>query len=106
MKHLSRIEELILLTVFRLKEEAYCVPIFDHIQTISPNKLTLGSIYPPLYRLEKNGYLESHLGDPTTQRGGKSKRFYRVTEKGLEELQAIRKLQEASWDGLAPLILK
>lgn len=100
MKFLSRAEELILLTVLRLKENAYCVPIYDEIQRISDKKWTLGSIYPPLYRLEQNGFLKSNLGSPTAQRGGKSKRFYEVTPKGLEALQEIKKLQEASWAGL------
>ncbi len=106
MKHLSRAEELILLAVFRLKDNAYCVPIFDQIQSISKQAITLGSIYPPLYRLEKNDFLDSSLGEPSAERGGKSKRFYSVTSKGLAALQEIRELQEASWSGLAPQILK
>ena len=57
MKLLTRPEELILLTVLRLKDEAYCVPIFDEIQKLTEKNWTLGSIYPPLYRLEQRGLL-------------------------------------------------
>ena len=73
--------------------------------TISPQKLTLGSIYTPLYRLEQKGFVESYLGNPSHKRGGKSKRFYRVTEEGLKALKEIKILQEKSWVGLPANIL-
>lgn len=100
MKLLTRAEEMILLSILRLKENAYCVPIFDEIQRITQKKWTMGGIYIPLYRLEKNGYVESHLGQPTAARGGKSKRFYRLTPKGLKSLEAIKKIEKAMWEGL------
>jgi DNA-binding PadR family transcriptional regulator len=100
MKLLTRSEEMILLSILRLKENAYCVPIFDEIQRITQKKWTMGGIYIPLYRLEKNGYVESHLGQPTATRGGKSKRFYRLTPKGLKSLETIKKIEKATWEGL------
>ena len=100
MKLLTRSEEMILLSILRLKENAYCVPIFDEIQRITQKKWTMGGIYIPLYRLEKNGYVESHLGQPTATRGGKSKRFYRLTPKGLKSLEAIKRIEKATWEGL------
>jgi PadR family transcriptional regulator PadR len=100
MKLLTRSEEMILLSILRLKENAYCVPIFDEIQRITQKKWTMGGIYIPLYRLEKNGYVESHLGKHTATRGGKSKRFYRLTLKGLKSLETIKKIEKATWEGL------
>lgn len=100
MKLLTRAEEMILLSILRLKDNAYGVPIFDEIQRITQKKWTMGGIYIPLYRLEKNGYVESHLGQPTAERGGKSKRFYRLTPKGLKSLKTIRRIQNAMWQGL------
>lgn len=100
MKLLTRSEEMILLSILRLKENAYCVPIFDEIQRITQKKWTMGGIYIPLYRLEKNEYVESHLGQPTATRGGKSKRFYRLTPKGLKSLETIKKIEKATWEGL------
>ena len=101
MKLLSRAEELILLAVIRLQDEAYCVPIFDEIQSMTNKSWTLGAIYPPLYRLEKRGYLTSSLGEPTPERGGKSKRFYQISDLGLEALQEIKRLHDISWSGLS-----
>ncbi len=100
MKLLTRAEEMILLSILRLKDNAYCVPIFDEIQRITQKKWTMGGIYIPLYRLEKNGYVESHLGQPTAARGGKSKRFYRLTPKGMKALKAIKRIENAMWEGL------
>jgi PadR family transcriptional regulator PadR len=100
MKLLTRTEEMILLSILRLKENAYCVSIFDEIQQITQKKWTMGGIYIPLYRLEKNGYVESHLGQPTATRGGKSKRFYCLTPKGLKSLEAVKKIEKAMWEGL------
>jgi PadR family transcriptional regulator PadR len=105
MKLISRTEELILLAVLRLQEDAYCVPIFDYLNSVTGKKWTLGTIYGPLYRLEQNGYLASSLGSPSAERGGKSKRFYKVTPKGLQALQEIRRLQDLSWDGLTGLVV-
>ena len=104
MKMLTRPEELILLSVLRLKQEAYCVSIFDEIQSVTGKTWTLGSIYPPLYRLEERGFLESKMGEPTSERGGKRKRFYRVTKEGLRALEAMKLLHEKSWDGINDLV--
>lgn len=106
MKLLTRPEELILLAIIRLAENAYCVPIFDELQRLSPKKWSLGSIYGPLYRLEQNGFLESFLGSPSAERGGKSKRFYKVTAEGVKALKEIRKLEDASWSGLRDVVFE
>lgn len=105
MKYLTRAEELILLAIVRLKDEAYCVPIFDQIQEMSGKDWTLGSIYNPLYRLEKNGLVKSCLGAPSAERGGKSKRYYKVTKTGINALQDIRKLNEQSWDEISEALI-
>ena len=104
MKLITRTEELILLSVLRLGDEAYCVPIFDYLNAVSDKKWTLGNIYGPLYRLEENGYLSSTLAQSSDDRGGKPKRFYALTPLGKQALHAIRTLQNATWDGLQPLL--
>ena len=104
MKLLTRQEELILLTILRLGEKAYCVPIFDHIEEVTGRESTLGSIYITLHRLEKRGYIESQFGTPTPERGGKSKRFYKVTDSGIKALQTVKKVEKAMWDGLNSLV--
>lgn len=104
MKILTRAEELILLAIWRLDEEAYCVPILDQVQEVSGRKWTLGSMYITLHRLEKRHYVESELGTPTAERGGKSKRFYKVTPAGVEALRATRKVEKAMWEGIEGIV--
>ena len=97
MKLLTRAEEYVLLAVISLGNKAYSLPILEHIEKTTQRKWTLGGIYIPLYRLEENGYLSSELGTPTKERGGKRKRYYRITKKGKEALKAQRQVQTAMW---------
>ena len=104
MKLLTRAEELILLAIWRLEKDAYCVPILDQVQEVSGKKWTLGSIYITLHRLEKRHYVQSELGAPTSERGGKSKRFYTVTSEGVEALRATRNVEKAMWHGIKGIL--
>lgn len=104
MKMLTRPEELILLAALRMGEGAYCVPIFEEVQRMTGREWTLGSIYPPLYRLEERGLLASALGEPTKERGGKRKRFYRVTDLGREALRETRAMNDSAWKGVADVL--
>ena len=104
MKLLTRAEELILLAIWRLEKYAYCVPILDQVQEVSGKKWTLGSIYITLHRLEKRHYVQSELGAPTSERGGKSKRFYTVTSEGVEALRATRSVEKAMWHGIKGIL--
>jgi len=97
MKMLTRAEEYVLLTVVILGDKAYSLPILDHIEKTTNRKWTMGGIYIPLYRLEKKGYLSSELGAPTKERGGKRKRYYRLTKKGKATLKAHKEIQSAMW---------
>lgn len=98
MRLLSRSEELVLLAVWKLREDAYCVPIRDFLNRITGKTWSFGSVYDPLNRLEKKGLLESYLCGPTKARGGRSKRIYQVTSAGRQELGEIRALQQAAWE--------
>lgn len=104
MPLLTRAEELILLAILKLKDNAYCVPILDHIVEISEEKWTLGGIYVPLNRLEKNGLVISKLGDPIPERGGKSKRYYNLTSAGLKALEKMKRVEKAMWEGLPDIL--
>ncbi len=96
-KYLSRSEELMLLTVWQLRDDAYCVPIRKHVSSISGKSWSFGAIYIPLSRLEKKNMVESYLGEPTSKRGGRSKRYYMLTENGLIALQEVKDLHEKMW---------
>ena len=107
MKLLTRAEELVLTTVWRLKEDAYCVPIRKQLIEITDKEWSFGSIYDALDRLEKKGYLKSSLSEPMKSRGGRSKRIYTHTKDGLKAMMEIRKVQDRIWDGiLMPAIEK
>jgi PadR family transcriptional regulator PadR len=101
MEMLTKLEEMILLSVWRLKENAYGTTIFRHIQSITEKKLSLGGVYFPLDRLTKQGYLRAYYGSATEERKGLSKRYYQLTEKGFEALEDAKRVQDVMWSGFA-----
>jgi PadR family transcriptional regulator PadR len=106
MRILSRTEELVLLSIWKLGEYAYCVPLLQEAQKYTGKKWTLSGIYIPLGRLEKKGFVKSYFGEPTSQRGGKRKRFYRITRAGFRALKEIRDIEKSMWEGLSETALK
>jgi DNA-binding PadR family transcriptional regulator len=106
MRLLTRAEEYVLLAVLKLGDEAYSIPILDHIEKMTKKKWTLGGIYIPLYRLEEKGCLSSELGSPSKERGGKRKRFYRITPKGKKALKAHKQIVTAMWSEISDSALE
>jgi PadR family transcriptional regulator PadR len=80
---LSEFEHIVTLALLRLSERAYGVTVRQEIETRIGREVSIGAIYATLDRLEGKGYVTSSLGDPTPERGGTSKRFFRITAKGL-----------------------
>lgn len=99
MEMFTKLEELILLSVWRLGENAYGTTIYKHIGEITGKKLSLGGVYFPLDRLAKRGYLDAFVGEATEERRGLSKRYYRLTKKGLAALDEVHRVNEAMWKG-------
>jgi len=107
MKSLSRQEEQILLVIYHLEDKAYLVNIRDTLKDITGKYYDVGTIYVPLKRLHKRGYLETSIGEPTAIRGGKAIKYYKLTEKGSEALGELKKVQDRLWKGIEfPLRLK
>jgi DNA-binding PadR family transcriptional regulator len=104
MRILTRSEEYVLLTVWRLQDDAYSLQIRETISDITGHDWSLGSIYTPLERLEKRGLLTSKLSAETPERGGRKKRIYRLTNAGKRELVQIRTVGEAMWAGITGLV--
>jgi DNA-binding PadR family transcriptional regulator len=102
-KFISRSEEFLLLAVWRLKERAYGVTIRDQIKEATGKTWAYGALFVMLSRLEKKGYLMSHFADPSSERGGKSKRIFRLTTQGVKALQEVRKAQDSVWSGIEEL---
>jgi len=97
MKFLSRQEELILLSILKLDENAYGVPIRQHVSEVTDKYWSIGAIYDVLDRLTRKDLVFTIIGDPEKKRGGKSKRFYRITKQGIRALEEVRELQKKTW---------
>ena len=100
MKTLSRADELVLLSVWKLGENAYGVTIRKHIIQITKHDWSVGAVYDSLERLSEWGYLSTLQADPTPERGGRSKRYYRITKRGMSALEHTKQVHEAMWRNL------
>jgi len=105
MKLLSRAEEVILLTILKLEDEAYGVNIREQIFKDSGDLWSFASIYSPLDKLHRKGYVRKEKGIPSPERGGKSKYYYRLTKEGTQALLKIREAQEKFWAGIPEMAL-
>lgn len=100
MKFLSRTEELLLLAVWRLQDRAYGAAIRNYLTDVTDYDWSIASVYAPLDRLAAHGYVTSYQGAPTPERGGRSKRFFKLTEAGVAALNRVRTMQETLWRDL------
>ena len=105
MKYLSRPEELVLLTIWKMRDEPYGVNIRKFLSELTDCYWSVGSVYIPLDRLEAKGYLNSYLADPTPQRGGKRKRYYKLTEEGILKLKEVQQISAIFWADISDLSL-
>ncbi len=103
MKFLSRIEEIVLLAIWKLQDNAYGMAIRDQIEKDTGVAWLSGAIYAPLGRLLKNGYIASETGEPTAERGGRHKIFYSLTPEGKEKLIAIQEVNSSIWTNVPNL---
>ncbi len=99
MEFLTKLEELILLSVWRLDDEAYGTTIYRHITTATGKNVSLGGVYFPLDRLAKKGYLRVYHASATPDRRGLSRRYYRLTETGRASLDETKRINELFWAG-------
>jgi PadR family transcriptional regulator PadR len=106
MKYLSRQEELLLLSIWKLKENAYGVTIRDHISKATEKAWSIGATYDILDRLTRKALVTTIIGDPIKSRGGKSRRFYRITKKGFKALVEVKILQKQTWADLPDPVFK
>jgi len=101
--YLGEMELMVLLAVVRLGDEAYGVPISKELLILAGREVALGSIYAALDRLEQKSFVTSWLGDPTPERGGRAKRYFRVTPTGVRALKMTRTALTNLWSGI-PLL--
>ena len=96
-------EQILLLSIWRLGDEAYGYNIREQINEYEQKEIAFGTLYNNLDQLIRKGYAVSFKGEPTAIRGGKRKVYYKITPKGMDALQAARDLQNKLWDGIPKL---
>lgn len=99
-KFMTRNEEIILLTILKLKDNAYGVSIREQIHRDMGDRWSFASIYQPLDNLVRKKYVRRIKGDPSARRGGKSKYYYEVTPDGKRNLKILKQAQEQVWAGV------
>ena len=97
---IGEFEQVVLLAILRLADDAYAVTIRDEICAHTGRDVSRGSIYITLDRLETKGYLRSRLADPTAERGGRAKRYYALRPRAVDALKESRRALVALWRGL------
>lgn len=97
---IGEFERLVMMAVLHLGEDAYGAAIIDELERRAGREASSGAVYVALRRLEEKRMLRSDLGEPTPQRGGRPRRFFRATETGLEALRHARAEWEAMLGGL------
>jgi DNA-binding PadR family transcriptional regulator len=102
---LSKHEELILLAVWRLQDDAYGATIRTLLQETTGEDWSIAGVYGPLKRLARAGLVSTRTGLPTPERGGRSKRYYRLTPSGVGALNHARAVHERMWANLPKLAL-
>jgi len=100
---LSNFELKVMLAIIRIGEDAYGVSISKEIEEITGSGVALISVYDALTRLQEKGLISSHLGEATAERGGKAKRHYRTTARGIRVVRETQQELVKLWKGLPQL---
>ena len=101
--HFGEWELMVMLALMRLGDDAYGVPICREIEKQTGREVLVGSVYATLERLEEKGFVSSALGRPTAERGGRAKRYFRVTSNGVREVRKTHRSLVNLWSGLPQL---
>jgi PadR family transcriptional regulator PadR len=101
--HLGPLEHIVLLAVMRLGENAYGVKVRREIEGAAGRDLSIGAVYATLVRLESKGFVTSYAGEPTAERGGRAKRYFRVTADGKGALRSTHEIIQKMSAGLKGL---
>jgi DNA-binding PadR family transcriptional regulator len=98
------LEQIVLLATLHLSDRAYAVTIRSELQARTGRSVSRGALYTVLERLETKGFLSSKMGDPTPERGGRPKRYYRVTPSGVAALKGSKQALLELWRGLESVL--
>ncbi|MEO9965708.1 MAG: helix-turn-helix transcriptional regulator [Reichenbachiella sp.] len=95
--HIGEFEELVLLTIATLGEQAYGVAVLEDIQNRTNRKTSIGALHSTITRLDEKGFITSYLGEPTNERGGRRKRFFQLTASAKQALSDMKSLRDELW---------
>jgi PadR family transcriptional regulator PadR len=98
--YLGEFEHIVVLALLRLGDRAYGVTVRQEIEVRTGREVSIGAVYATLDRLEGKGYVKSRTGEPTPERGGRSKRFFRVTAKGVAAVNHTHRSLQSMMQGL------
>ncbi len=101
MKELTKIEETILLAIFRLKDNAYGVTIKDQIKETANREYLYSTLYTSLEQLVRKGYIVKRFGEPSSKRGGKRKIFFDLTDSSISALKEAFLQNRSVWQGIS-----
>lgn len=101
---LGHFEEIVLLTVCVLYENAYGVSIKDDIENRMGKPVSVGALQSALRRMEEKGYLKSKEGEETNERGGRRKRYFTITDHGKSALKDVRDLRSELWEAIPNVV--
>ena len=105
MKELTKVEEILLLAIWKLKDEAYGVKIRRYVSQITGKEFTYGNLYSALSQLAKKKYVQKSLGEPTPDRRGRRKIFYTVSPAGIKALKLSKEMNQKLWEGISDFAL-
>ena len=103
---IGEFEELVLLITAILGEEAYGIRVMDEIESQTGRKINISAVHTALDRLDKKGFLQSYTGGATAERGGRSKRFFKVTNLGMEAIKMAHETRNKLFDQIPQALLR
>ena len=103
MGFLSRLEEILLLAIWKLEDEAFGISIIEQVEKDTSQSWMSGSIYGALNRLKRNGYIETTRIEQSPENTGRPRIYYTLTQSGKDKLIAIQKVNRSLWQGVPDL---
>jgi len=106
MNYLTISEEILLMAIWKLKENAYGVKIRKKVSEMTKQNITYGTLYSSLDQLVRKGLVTKSIGDPTPERGGRRKIFYQISPQGIKSMKESKKLHESLWFGVSEFAIE
>lgn len=97
---LGEFEEVVLLTIALLDDDAYSVAVVEELSRRLERPMSLGVVHRTMQRLEEKGLVRSRFGEATAERGGRRKRLFTVTATGEQSLREVRRIRNELWEGI------